>query len=109
MTVPGRWEVVIFRVVPGAIIVGLVLVMVRGPGGVLDFFELQRTAEASKAAWTDAEQRNNETVLALQQLTQDPVQLERLIADELGQVRPGTVLYRFDEQGGPAVPPPATP
>jgi cell division protein FtsB len=109
----GHWEGVVMtprsklilaRVVPSALLIGLVLASVHGGDNIMRYWELQQTAEASRQAWAEQERENTKMLLQLRQLDRDPVNLERLIAEELGMAREGATLYHFDEHGALAEP-----
>lgn len=89
--------------IPTVVIVGLVVMTVRGSGGLFDYWQLAEQAESAKDAWTRQERENNVLLLELQRLKNDPIQVERLAASELGYAGPGSVLYYFQDDGS-AVP-----
>ncbi|HMV68087.1 MAG TPA: septum formation initiator family protein [Myxococcota bacterium] len=91
------WKFLLYRAAPAVVIVLLVAVTVRGEGGLLQYWELQEQAEEARAHWAQLERRNTDLLFGLQQLQADPVQMERLVAEELGYARPGSVLYHFDD------------
>jgi hypothetical protein len=85
--------------IPVAVIVGLVFVTVRGPSGLLRYWELNAQADVARQAWGQAELANNRVLLDLKHLSSDPVAVERMAADELGYAGPGAVLFYFAEDG----------
>jgi cell division protein FtsB len=95
--VAPQWKSWLIPVVPAAIIIGLVVVSVRGEGGLLQYWELQDASAEAREEWASLERRNTELLFELRQLQADPIQMERLVAEELGYARPGTVLYRFED------------
>lgn len=71
-----------------------------GENGLLDWYGLKRHAEAERTEWARIERENERLMYELRLLDEDPVNLERLVADELGWARDGTVIHRFDDDDG---------
>lgn len=97
------------RVVPSTLLVAVVAWTLVGPNGLQDLYTLSKHADEARDRWADLEKANTRLLLDLQRLQSDPINLERLAADQLGLVRPGTTLYAFNEQGGDAGIVPSTP
>lgn len=99
---PRRLQAILFRVVPTVALVGLATYSVFGDHGFLELLERRREAEAARAELVRVEKSNEQLLLRIRQVQDDPVALERLVADELGLVRPGGALYVFvDEDDQP--------
>lgn len=95
----SRTMSVLVRVVPTVLLAGLAVYTVVGPDGVKDYLALRRQAEQARQDWIDLERDNDRLVLDVQHLQEDPIHMERLVADELHLARPGATLYVFDEDG----------
>jgi|JI6StandDraft_1071083.scaffolds.fasta_scaffold964921_1 cell division protein FtsB len=100
---------ILYRAVPSALLIGLVLASAHGGDSILRYWELRQTATESLDAWAQQERQNTRMLLQIRQLDSDPVNVERLIAEELGMAREGATLYHFDEHGVIAEPVAATP
>ena len=104
----GRVQRVLARVIPSTVLIGVVVWTLVGPNGLRDLYTLSEHANEARDRWANLEKANTRLLLDLQRLEQDPINLERLAADQLGLVRPGTTLYAFDERDGAATIVPST-
>jgi hypothetical protein len=86
-----------FRIVPTLIVVGLVGATLFGQSGLLDMWRLQAEANAVKAEWGDVERENSRRLLVLRHLDEDPINVERLLAEEYRWVPEDAHLYEFEE------------
>ncbi len=104
----------------GAVILVLGWVLLFGEASVFEHMASQRKVASLAERWANLNRQNNEMLLWLQNLERDPINQERLVAEERGFARPGTVIFRFDAdargvatpaEGGPTpmVQPPAGP
>ena len=98
----SRFQRVLARVIPSTVLIGVVVWTLVGPNGLRDLYTLSEHANEARDRWANLEKANTRLLLDLQRLEQDPINLERLAADQLGLVRPGTTLYAFDERDGAA-------
>lgn len=109
------WKSLLVRGIPAVVIVVLTVAVLRGDGGLFRYWELQEASHEARGEWAALERRNTELLFELRQLQADPIQMERLVAEELGYAQPGAVLYRFDvdadgarvPEGGATAAPPA--
>lgn len=104
----SRVQRILARVIPSTVLVGVVVWTLVGPNGLRDLYTLSEHANEARDRWANLEKANTRLLLDLQRLQQDPINLERLAADQLGLVRPGTTLYAFDERDGVASVVPST-
>jgi len=86
-------------------LLGLAASAIWGDNGLVDWYRLRRHAEAERAEWGRLERENERMIYELNLLEEDPINLERMVADELGWARQGAVIHRFDD--GPGPPPPS--
>jgi len=87
-----RWFPVFF-------LCGLVFMTVQGSGGLVELWELEQAVEDRRGRLGELNRDNERLLLELEQLDMDPIHLERLVAEELGLVREGGTLFRFDARG----------
>lgn len=104
----SRVQRILARVVPSTVLIAVVVWTLVGPNGLRDLYTLSEHANEARDRWANLEKANTRLLLDLQRLQQDPINLERLAADQLGLVRPGTTLYAFDERDGAASVVPST-
>ncbi len=104
----GRLQRVAALLGPSLMVVVVVVWTLVGPNGLRDLYTLSRHADEARDRWANLEKENTRLLLDLQRLQADPINLERLAADQLGLVRPGTTLYAFDERDGAAAVVPST-
>ncbi len=95
--VTGRMQAILFRLVPSLVVVALVAFTILGQDGLLQMWSLEAEAARTRVAWGEQERENSRRLLALQHLEADPINLERLVAEELRWVPEDATLYEFDE------------
>lgn len=95
--VQNRTQAMLVRLVPSLLITGIAAWTVIGPGGLLEYIQREREAEAKKAQWAELERQNDLLLLEVASDQTDPIVVERKIADTMQLVHEGTVLYEFDE------------
>lgn len=88
------------RALLGAVVVVLAWVLLFGEASVFAHFEQQDKVDSLAERWANLNRQNNEMLLWLQNLERDPINQERLVAEERGFARPGTVIFRFDGEAG---------
>ncbi len=108
------------RTLLGAVVMVLCWVLFFGEASVFEHMATKRKVDSLAERWANLNRQNNEMLLWLQNLERDPINQERLVAEERGFARPGTVIFRFDgdargiataAEGGPApssAPPPSS-
>lgn len=96
-----RMQRITFRIVPTMIVVGLVGATIFGRSGLLDLWRLEAQTEAARGEWGEIQRRNTRRLLELRHLEEDPINLERLVAEELRWVPENAELYEFDDVDGP--------
>jgi len=75
----------------------VVLSTVWGEHGLVRRYQLQRQLEQANERLATTERENQRLLRELSTMDEDPVVLERIVADELAWGREGSVLYRFEE------------
>jgi len=78
-------------------VASVVVTTIWGRHGLLERLELERELSHANAHLAAIERDNQRLQLDLHQMDEDPVVLERIAADELTWAKPGTVLYRFED------------
>ena len=102
-----RWiEVLVFRVLPTLFLFGIAWGTIFGRHGYQEWLAREREAEALRQQVLAVDDENERLLLRIRQVQDDPVALERLVADELRLARPGATLYEFDDGGAAIVPRP---
>lgn len=87
--------------IPAAAIVVLTGVGFWGENGLMVRGKLRRQVEVLDAERSAIDRDNRRLLRELRATEQDPLVLERAVADELGLVRPGSTLVRFEDGVGP--------
>lgn len=102
-----RLRALVYQVVPTLVLFGLAAYTVWGEHGYVEWTHRAREAEAARAHLAELDGENDRLMLRVRELQDDPIVLERLVADELGLVRPGGRLYVFadDATGAPGTKP----
>lgn len=93
----SRLQPLLLRVVPSLLVVSLVVLTIWGDGGMLEYYDLKAVVEERKDAWAEVERDNMRLMHELKRLESDPVNLERIVAEELGWARSGATLYYFED------------
>jgi hypothetical protein len=96
-SVRERLGLLLARAIPVGIVLGLGWELLLGNQSLFRHLELREEAARTAAAWGRESRENMEAHRRLTHLADDPINLERLAADEAGHARPGSVIYRFDE------------
>ncbi len=96
-SVRERLGLLLARAIPVGIVLGLGWELLLGNQSLFRHLELREEAARTAAAWGRESRENMEANRRLTHLADDPINLERLAADEAGHARPGSVIYRFDE------------
>jgi cell division protein FtsB len=79
------------------VIAGLAASAVWGESGLLARHRLQHRLDHANAELAAIERENQQLLRNLRLMDQDPIVLERMVAEELGWGRDGATLYRFDD------------
>lgn len=87
----------VLAVVPAAILVVIAASAIWGDSGLLVRYELAARLLEANAQFADVDRENQRIVHELVSMEEDPVVIERVIAEELGWARDGAVVYRFDD------------
>jgi len=82
---------------PAMIIASIALFAVWGDNGLFARHRLKSDMRAANSELADLERSNQSLLRELHVADQDPVVLERMVAEELGWGREGSVIYRFED------------
>ncbi len=96
-SVRERLGLLLARAIPVGIVLGLGWELLLGNQSLFRHLELREEAARTAAEWGRESRENMEANRRLTHLADDPINLERLAADEAGHARPGSVIYRFDD------------
>jgi hypothetical protein len=91
-----RMVTVFARVIPALVVMGFAYNLLAGSQSLYNLFELRDDLDASVQREAELTLRNQAATHRLHHLSDDPINVERLVAEEAGFARPGTVLLRFD-------------
>lgn len=86
-----------FQVVPAGILVALTVAVIWGRDGLESRDRLRARVAAAQAELARIDIENQRLLRDLRVLDRSPEARERMVADELRQARPGTVVFRFDD------------
>jgi cell division protein FtsB len=84
-------------VLPAMAIGSIALFAVWGDNGLFARHRLAAEMRTANMELATLERRNQALVRELQVADQDPIVLERMVAEELGWGRQGSVIFRFDD------------
>ena len=84
-------------VLPAMIIGSIALFAIWGDNGLFARHRLAADMRSANAELASLERENQALVRDLHIADQDPVVLERMVAEELGWGREGSVIYRFED------------
>jgi len=84
-------------VLPALIIGSVALFAVWGDNGLFARHRLAQEMRQANAELAALERQNQALVRELHVADQDPMVLERMVAEELGWAREGSVIYRFED------------
>lgn len=87
----------LLALLPALVIASLAASAVWGESGLLARHKLASRLDVANAELAEID-RENQKLLRDLSVEEDPVVMERLVAEELGWARKGTVLYRFDDE-----------
>lgn len=86
---------VLFVIAPALLISALLVTLLWGEEGLTARSELRGELTEAKADLADVERRNQRLLRDLKLMEEDPVVLERMVAEELRWAAEGTRLYQF--------------
>ena len=87
---------VLLALLPAMILASIAASAVWGESGLLARHVLRGRLDRAGGDLTALDRENQRLLRDLSVMEEDPVVLERIIAEELGWAREGTTLYRFD-------------
>lgn len=87
----------IFNVLPAVLIIGSFVYVVWGDNGVLVRHQLSQQLDQAQDDLARLDGENRRLLRDMRAMHEDPVVVERLVADELGWGRDGDVIVRFDD------------
>ena len=88
---------VLLALLPALVIASLAASAIWGESGLLARHQLRGRLVEANQDLASVERENQRLLRRLRLMEQDPVLLERVVAEELGWGREGTTLYRFAE------------
>jgi cell division protein FtsB len=88
---------VALAVLPAMIIGSIALFAVWGDNGLFARHRLQAEMHDANSELATVERENQALLRELHVADQDPIVLERMVAEELGWGRAGSTLYRFED------------
>ncbi|MFT7521238.1 MAG: cell division protein FtsB [Kiritimatiellia bacterium] len=95
----------LLTLVPAFLIGGVVLTAIWGDNGLVRRAELQTELRTANDDLRAIQKQNQRLLHHLRLMEQDPIVIERAVADELEVAPTGSTIYRFDaEPSGPNVP-----
>lgn len=86
----------LLALLPALLLVAVAVAAIWGDNGVFARFELQRDLARETDELAALDRQNAQLLRDIQQLGDDPLLVERAVAEEIGWARPGTTIYRFD-------------
>lgn len=92
-----RGRNLLLNLIPSLLLLGLVALTIWGNQGLLEWYHLRREVAAEQAVVAGLQRDNALLMRRVQVIDADPVQLERLVAEELGRTAEGGVIYQFEE------------
>ncbi|MCA9489094.1 MAG: septum formation initiator family protein [Alphaproteobacteria bacterium] len=90
-------RLLLFTIVPASVLVFAAAIAVWGDNGLLVRHQLRESLASSQADLADLDAENRQLLREMRTMRQDPVVLERMVADELKWGREGDVIVQFDE------------
>ncbi|MEQ1505265.1 MAG: septum formation initiator family protein [Myxococcota bacterium] len=93
---PASIQRLFLAFLPAVALAGIGLSTVWGESGLLVRHELGDRLSSGNQDLAAVERENQRLYRELERMEQDPVVIERQIAEELGWARQGTTVYRFD-------------
>lgn len=91
---------VLLAVAPTLLISALLVTLMWGEDGLGVRRELRGDLSSAKAELAKLERENQRLLRGLKLMEEDPVVLERMVAEELSWAAEGSTLYRFEEEDG---------
>lgn len=82
---------------PALVIASIAASAIWGESGLLVRHQLRARLASANDDLATMERDNQRLLRDLRLMEQDPLLLERVVAEELSWAREGTVLYRFDD------------
>lgn len=86
----------VLTLVPAMILAGIAASTVWGHNGLIARAELQANVDKAGTKLAGVQRENQRLLRELTLMNEDPVVLERMVAEELMLGRPGATIYRFD-------------
>ncbi len=86
----------LLALLPALLLVAVAVAAIWGENGVFARFQLQRDLARETDELAALDRENAQLLRDIQQLGDDPLLVERAVAEEIGWARPGTTIYRFD-------------
>lgn len=86
----------LLALLPAVVLASIAASAVWGESGLLARHGLRQRLDRANADLATLDRENQRLVREIKGIDEDPLVLERLVAEELGWAREGTTLYRFD-------------
>lgn len=93
---PSLAHRLLLALLPALVIASIAASTLWGTNGLVARYHLQRDLDDATGRLAAIDRENQRLVRELDRMDADPMILERMVAEELGWGRPGTVLYRFE-------------
>jgi cell division protein FtsB len=95
---PQAVQRVLLAVAPTLLISALLVTLFWGEDGLGVRQDLRSELTSAKADLARVERENQRLLRSLKLMEEDPVVLERMVAEELSWSAEGTTIYRFDDR-----------
>jgi cell division protein FtsB len=93
---PALVHRILLAVLPASLLVSLVVYTVWGDNGLMRRAELHQELRQANQRLITVERENTLLLRDLRVLEEDPIAVERAVAEDLGWGKPGATLYRFE-------------
>ena len=87
----------LLALLPTVLILSVAVSTVWGDNGLKRRHELRRELRHKTTELATIERENQRMLRQLDLMAEDPIVLERMVVEELGWARPGTVVYTFEQ------------
>jgi len=92
-------QILITWVLPVTVVGGSLFLLLASEDGVMGFAALSSLKEERGAAWARADRENARLIFRDRMREEDPINLERDLAERSYVAPPGATIYRFEPDG----------
>lgn len=78
-------------------VLSLLSLAIWGNGGLRDLQQVNDVQNKTSEQWSRMEEEKTRMLFELRQRKRDPINVEREVAERIGQARPGTIIYEFQD------------